>query len=335
MHLPPWQLVEQQSAAAAHESPRVRQALAPGSGWQAPALQRPVQHSVPPPQAAPVALHSVAPQRPPVQASVQHSPGLAQAAPAVLQKVVAVQVLVVALQAVEQHPAFPASVQSAPAARQVETGVAQRLEEGLQYPSQHSELAAQGTPSFLQAGGGAQCLLASQEVEQQSEPNAQVAPLARHGAAQCPVPSQDPEQQSASRLQPPASAVQAGAAAQALGVPVQMPVQHSEPAPQLVPLAWHGLAQWLVASQVLEQHSPPAAQVVPLALQGVAHTLVASQKPEQQAPGAAGQEAPLAVHVEGAWQVPPLQRPVQHSPPAVQVVPFPWHGVAHRFVASQ
>ncbi len=188
---------------------------------------------------------------------------------------------------------------------------------------------------FLQVGGVAQSLLASQKVEQQSAPNAQPVPLPLHGVAQWSVASQDPEQQSAAAAQLPGLAVQLAAAAQAFGVPVQMPVQHSEPAPQPAPLARQGLAQWLVASHALEQHSPPAAQVVPLALHGVAHTLVASQKPEQQAPGAAGQAAPLAVQIAGGWQLPELQRPVQHSADAPQPVPFALHGVAQVLVASQ
>jgi hypothetical protein len=41
-----------------------------------------------------------------------------------------------------------------------------------------------------QVGGVAQSLLASQKVEQQSEPNAQPLPLAWHGVAQWLVPSQ-------------------------------------------------------------------------------------------------------------------------------------------------
>jgi hypothetical protein len=162
MHLPPWQLVEQQSAASAQASPSVLQALPPGSGWQAPPLQRPVQHSAPEAQVAVVALQEVAPQRPPAQESEQHSPGLAQAAPGALQKAVEVQVWVVALQAVEQQPAFPVSVQSAPAAWQVETGTAQRPVDGLQYPSQQSALAPQATPTVLQVGGVAQSLPGSQ-----------------------------------------------------------------------------------------------------------------------------------------------------------------------------
>jgi len=129
MHFPPWQLVEQQSAASVHASPSVLQALAPGSGWQV-VLQRPVQHSVPAPQAVPVLLQAVLPQTPPVQESVQHSPGSAQAAPATLQKAVEVQVLVVVLHAVEQHSVPEA--QLLPAASQVETGAAQAWVDGLQ-----------------------------------------------------------------------------------------------------------------------------------------------------------------------------------------------------------
>ena len=277
MHLPPWQLVEQQSAAAAQESPSVLQALDPGSGWQATVVQMPVQHSVPAPQAVVVGLQAVLAQRPLTQESEQHSPGSAQAAPGVLQKAVDVHVLVVVLQAVEQQPALPVRVQSVPLAWQVETGAAQRFVEGLQYPSQHSPSTAQVTLLFLQVGGVAHSLLASQKAEQQSAPNAQPVPLPLHGVAQRSVGSQEPEQQSASAVQLPGFAVQAGAAAQALGVPVQMPVQHSEPAPQLVPFAWHGLAQWLVTSQKLEQQSPPARHEAPLPAHGVAQWLVASQ----------------------------------------------------------
>ncbi len=128
-----------------------------------------------------------------------------------------------------------------------------------------------------------------------------------HGVAQWSVPSQWPEQQAPGAAgQLPASAVQPGAGAQAAGVPVQMPVQHSGLPPQLVPFGWHGLAQWLVASHELEQQSPPATQEAPLTAHGVAQTLVASQRPEQQVPGAAG-----------------------------QVFPFATHGVAHLLVASQ
>ncbi len=132
MHLPPWQLVEQQSPGAAQASPSVLQALEPGSGWQAPVVQRPVQHSVPAPQAVVVGLQAVLAQRPLTQESEQHSPGSAQAAPGVLQKAVDVQVLVVALQAVEQQPALPVTLQSVPAAWQVEIGAAQSLLDGLQ-----------------------------------------------------------------------------------------------------------------------------------------------------------------------------------------------------------
>lgn len=128
--------------------------------------------------------------------------------------------------------------------------------------------------------------------------------------------------------------MQLGAAAQAFGVPVQMPVQHSVPAPQVVPFGWHGVAQWLVPSQKLEQQSPAATQEAPLAAHGVAHTFVASQKPEQQVPGAAGQAVPLLVQVVGAWQV-VEQSPVQHSAGEEQLVPFPLHGVAHVLAALQ
>ena len=159
MHLPPWQLVEQQSPASVQASPSVLQALAPGSGWQVPAVQRPVQQSVGAAQGVVVVVHVVLAQRPLTQESEQHSPGSAQAAPGVLQKAVEVQVCVVELQAVEQQPAFPVSVQSVPAAWQVETGAAHRFVEGLQYPSQHSPSAAQVTPLFLQVGGVAQTLL--------------------------------------------------------------------------------------------------------------------------------------------------------------------------------
>ncbi len=162
MHLPPWQLVEQQSPASAQVSPSVLQALEPGSGWQVPVVQIPVQQSAPAVQDVLVVWHTVLPQRPPTQESEQHSPGSAQAAPGVLQKAVEVQVLVVALQAVEQQPALPVSVQSVPAAWQVETGAAHSFVEGLQYPSQHSPSAAQVTPLFLQVGGVAQSLLPSQ-----------------------------------------------------------------------------------------------------------------------------------------------------------------------------
>lgn len=61
MHLPPWQLVEQQSAPTVQESPRVLQALVPegaGSAWHV-TLQLPVQHSLPDAQVVPVALQTV------------------------------------------------------------------------------------------------------------------------------------------------------------------------------------------------------------------------------------------------------------------------------------
>ena len=127
----PWQLVEQQSPASAQVSPSVLQALAPGSGWQV-VEQRPVQQSVAAAQAVVVGRHTVLAQRPLTQERLQHSPGSAQAAPGVLQKAVEVQVRVVVLQAVEQQPALPVRVQSAPATWQVETGAAQRLVDGLQ-----------------------------------------------------------------------------------------------------------------------------------------------------------------------------------------------------------
>lgn len=127
----PWQLVEQQSPASAQVSPSVLQALAPGSGWQV-VEQRPVQQSVAAAQAVVVGWHTVLAQRPLTQERLQHSPGSAQAAPGVLQKAVEVQVCVVVLQAVEQQPALPVRVQSAPVAWQAETGAAQRLVDGLQ-----------------------------------------------------------------------------------------------------------------------------------------------------------------------------------------------------------
>ena len=104
-------------------------------------------------------------------------------------------------------------------------------------------------------------------------------PLELHGVEQVLVDaSQVPEQQApggAGQVVP--SGVQDTAEAQAFGVPVQMLVQHSESAPQLVPFARHGLAQWFVASQKLEQQVPPARHEAPLAAHGVAQTLVASQ----------------------------------------------------------
>ena len=77
-------------------------------------------------------------------------------------------------------------------------------------------------------------------------PNAQPTPFSLQGRAQLPVAAlQTPEQQvpgAAGHALP--VAVQVGAGAQALvGVPVQMPVQHSAPVPQAVPFCRQGLAQ--------------------------------------------------------------------------------------------
>jgi hypothetical protein len=135
VHLPPWQFLEQQvSEAGSQVSPRVAQALVPdGAGTIAQTLevQVPVQHSLPAEQAVPVVLQTVSLQTPPWQSTEQHSPELRQAAPATLQKAVEVQVWVVVLHAVEQHP-LP-SVQVVPVAPQTEAGVSQSLDEGLQY----------------------------------------------------------------------------------------------------------------------------------------------------------------------------------------------------------
>jgi hypothetical protein len=127
MHLPPWQLVVQQSAASAQESPVVLHA-APASGWQVP-LQEREQHSAPEPQAVPLGLQTVSPQMPPVQVPEQQSLGLVQALPTFLQNRVVVQRWVVALQAVEQHSAFALH---APESRHWETGAAHWCVEGLQ-----------------------------------------------------------------------------------------------------------------------------------------------------------------------------------------------------------
>lgn len=137
MHFPPWQLVEQQSAPAAHASPSVRHALVPvgaGSAWHVPE-QSPVQHSPPEAQVAPVALQIAFAHSPPTQDCEQHSPGSAHAAPGVLQKAVVVHVPAFAaavgfLQAVEQQSAFVVHV--APLATHVDTGVAQACVTGLQ-----------------------------------------------------------------------------------------------------------------------------------------------------------------------------------------------------------
>lgn len=130
VHLPPWQLVEQHSGPVAHASPRVLQALVPegaARAWQVVA-QLPVQHSCGPLHAAAVGLQEVFAQRPLTQESEQHSPESAQAPPGALQKAVVVHLP--ALQAPEQH--WPFEVQVPPEAPQVETGVAQSCDTGLQ-----------------------------------------------------------------------------------------------------------------------------------------------------------------------------------------------------------
>jgi hypothetical protein len=163
MHLPPWQLVEQQSPGSVQASPSVLHALAPGSGWQVVLgvpEQRPVQHSVAAPQAAPVDLHSVSEQTPTVQVPEQQSLGLTQEAPGTPQKMSDVQVWVVWLHAVEQQS--PLIAQVVPPSWHVETGTSQRSVLGLQYWSQHSALPVQVAPVFLQDGGLSQTLVGSQ-----------------------------------------------------------------------------------------------------------------------------------------------------------------------------
>lgn len=167
MHLPPWQLVEQQSAASVQLSPRVLQAAVPegaGSAWQVVA-QLPVQHSVGEAQAVAVGLQAVSVQTPPWQEREQHSPGLTQAAPGVLQKAVVVQVPALAAplglwQLLEQQS--PLMVQATPEARQAETGGAHCCFRGSQYALQQSASPPQLSPSLLQSGAVAQSLAASQ-----------------------------------------------------------------------------------------------------------------------------------------------------------------------------
>lgn len=120
MQIPPWQLVEQQLAPVAHESPSVLHALVPlgvGRVWQVVA-QLPVQQSPAAAQAVPVALQLVLAQRPFTHESEQHSLESAHAPPGALQNAVVVHAPL--LHAPEQHPAF--EVQALPEPRQVEIG---------------------------------------------------------------------------------------------------------------------------------------------------------------------------------------------------------------------
>jgi hypothetical protein len=255
MHFPPWQLVEQQSAPSVQASPSVLQAVVPegaARGWQVVA-QRPVQHSAEEVHAVAVGLQAVSVQRPASQEREQHSPGLPQAAPGALQKAVVVQVPALVarvglLHALEQQS--PLTVQVAAGALQVETGVAHCCLMGSQYALQQSASAAQLAPSFLQIGGVEQVLFALQKVEQQSELKPHAPPFAAQGSAQTFEASQWPEQhEPGADGQALPFAVQVGAGAQASGVPVQMPVQHSAPLAQPAPFDAHGVAHWLAPLQ--------------------------------------------------------------------------------------
>ena len=160
VHLPPWQLVEQQSEPSAHASPSVLQALVPvgaGNAWQV-VEQLPVQHSLPAEQEVPVALQEVLAHRPFTHDSKQHWLESAHAAPGVLQNAVVVQEPL--LQAPEQHAAFEA--QDAPESEQVETGVAHCWITGLQYPLWQTASEVQEAPFGFSVGGFAQTFVGSQ-----------------------------------------------------------------------------------------------------------------------------------------------------------------------------
>ncbi len=159
---PPLQFLEQQSVARAQESPRVLQALPPGSGAHLFAVQTPVQHSAPEPQVASSCLQAVPPQMPPAHEREQHSPDEMQVAPPPLQKRLVAQLP--ALHTFEQQS--PWVVQCAPAAPQVEVGEAQAP--ASQKPEQQSAFTAQVAVSEAQVFDGLVQTPLAQALVQQS-----------------------------------------------------------------------------------------------------------------------------------------------------------------------
>lgn len=135
------------------------------------------------------------------------------------------------------------------------------------------------TSSALQVGGRSQSLPGVQKPEQQSEPNVQERPSPLQGLAHWPVPvSQKPEQQAPGATgQGWPSTVQDGAEAQVfVGVPVQMPVQHSASTPQPWPTAVQGSPQ-VPELHELEQQDASVVQESPFRMQGSAQRPPAPQ----------------------------------------------------------
>jgi hypothetical protein len=132
-----------------------------------------------------------------------------------------------------------------------------------------------------------------QFVEQQSTPVAQTSPSVLHAL----VP------------------VGVGSAWHAAGVPEQRPVQHSVPAPQVVPVDLQVAFAQRPPTQDCEQHSPGSAHAAPGVLQNA-----------------------VVVHVPAfAARVGLLQAVEQHSPFAVQTAPLAAQvetGVAHACVTG-
>jgi len=130
---PPWQLVEQHSAAAPQVLPRVLQVWpVPLSGTAAQVLgvpmQLPLQQSPAEAHRSPTARQRAPLHEPPVQVSEQHSPPAAHGWPGALQK--ASLVHLPPEQASEQH--WSRVVQAAPEPAQAETGGVVQAPAGLQ-----------------------------------------------------------------------------------------------------------------------------------------------------------------------------------------------------------
>jgi hypothetical protein len=198
-------------------------------------------------------------------------------------------------------------------------------------PVQHSPAVAQGVAVALQVVLAHRP--ATQDWEQHSPASAQAAPGVLQNAVVVQVPLHAAEQHWAPEVQssPLARQVETGTA-HCWVTGLQYPPQHVASLVQLYPFALQVGAvpqSRVVASQYREQQSELRPQLFPLALHGSAQVLDASQEPEQQSPGPA-QLAPFAAQVAGAWQDAglPEQRPVQHSPPPPQSVPFGLQGVA-------
>lgn len=96
--------------------------------------------------------------------------------------------------------------------------------------------------------------------------------------------------------------------------PLQPPLQHSRPPPQLCPWGLQVVAAQLPPAQLPLQHSAPPPQLSPSALQPVLAPQLPPLQPPEQHSAPPAQLAPSALQL-GAAHLPSSQLPLQHDEP--------------------